>query len=68
MVLVRLAPVPLDELEMTAEMRQAFDDFLYFEPSDQVRRVIFIGTPHRGSKLASGTVGNVTSRLVRRSS
>ena len=59
--------VPLDELEMTPEMRQGFDDFLYFDPSDQVSRVIFIGTPHRGSKLASGTVGSVTSRLVRRS-
>ncbi len=62
-----LLKVPLDELEMTPEMRQGFNDFLYFEPSKQVSRVIFIGTPHRGSKLASGTVGNITSRLVRQS-
>ncbi len=52
---------------MSPEMRSGLSDILYFEPSGQVRRVIFIGTPHRGSKLASGAVGNVTSHLVRRS-
>ena len=59
--------VPLDELEMTPDMRKGLNDFLYFEPSGQVNRVIFIGTPHGGSKLASGTVGSITSHLVRQS-
>ena len=31
------------------------------------RRTIFIGTPHRGSKIASGILGKLASKLVRQS-
>ena len=60
--------VPLSDLDMTPEMRKEFTRLLFFEPSSQVSRVIFVGTPHRGSKLAAGTVGQVASKLVRQSS
>src|SRR5207248_3164386 len=36
----------------------------FFEPRTDVRRVIFIGTPHRGSSLASFS-GRLLDKLVR---
>ncbi len=55
----------LDDLELTPELRELAKNSLYFEPSNQIRRVIFVGTPHRGSKIASSPVGSLASKLVR---
>jgi hypothetical protein len=37
---------------------------LFFEPAPSVTRVVFIGTPHRGSTMAQRVVGRVGSSLV----
>jgi hypothetical protein len=40
------------------------DQFLFFHPLPYVRRVIFIATPHRGSRVASGVAGRIfTGRI-----
>ena len=36
----------------------------FFEPSPLVSRVVFIGTPHRGSPWAKRPIGNFGSKLV----
>jgi triacylglycerol esterase/lipase EstA (alpha/beta hydrolase family) len=56
----------IEDLEITPEVRAAAERSLFFEPSPQIRRVIFVGTPHRGSKIASSPVGSLASRLVRK--
>jgi len=38
---------------------------LIFEPRDDVSRAIFLFTPHRGSRLASNSVGALALRLIR---
>ena len=44
-----------------ARLRRNF----FFEPSPFVRRVVFIGTPHGGSSVASQCVGRVASSYVK---
>ena len=55
----------VEEIETTPEIRRVIDDVFFFEPLPFVRRAIFIGTPHRGAKMAKGFVGIVGSALVR---
>jgi len=38
---------------------------LMFRHRDDVQRLIFIATPHRGSELASGFIGRLAARLIR---
>jgi hypothetical protein len=35
-----------------------------FRANPQIRRIVFICTPHRGSDLASGTIGDIAMHLV----
>ncbi|HTN76695.1 MAG TPA: alpha/beta fold hydrolase [Pirellulaceae bacterium] len=44
---------PFDTLEATDEERQAIGNVCYFHANASVKRVITIGTPHRGSNFAN---------------
>src|SRR5262249_29725186 len=50
---------------LTPETRKIVEDVLVFNHRPEVERVIFISTPHRGSKLASGWIGRIGAALVR---
>jgi pimeloyl-ACP methyl ester carboxylesterase len=56
--------VPPEELRASPATRAAIDRLLFFHPLPYVRRVIFIATPHRGSRLANGVVGRVFGRRI----
>jgi hypothetical protein len=56
--------VPPEELRASPATRAAIDRLLFFHPLSYVRRVIFIATPHRGSRLANGVVGRVFGRRI----
>jgi pimeloyl-ACP methyl ester carboxylesterase len=55
----------LDSVRTTPAMRERLRRAFFFEPSPLVTRVIFIGTPHRGSADTRRVASRVTSRLVR---
>ncbi len=57
--------VPPEALSASPATRAAVDQFLFFHPLPCVRRVIFIATPHRGSRLANNMVGVFFGGLVR---
>jgi triacylglycerol esterase/lipase EstA (alpha/beta hydrolase family) len=61
----QVSDVPFDQLELKPESRELLQRALFFEPVPQVRRVIFMATPHGGSFLAGYRVGALTSRLVK---
>jgi len=56
---------PADELAGEPEDRDLFRRALIFKPCPEVRRVLFIATPHRGSRVDRGGLERLGSRLVR---
>jgi pimeloyl-ACP methyl ester carboxylesterase len=57
---------PFDELVGEPDDRNMFGQVLLVKPLPGVRRVVFIATPHRGSRLDGGWMQSLGSRLVRR--
>ena len=57
---------PLDQIEATPELREQLDNLLLFQSRTEVKRVIFVATPHRGSRVANGSIGRAISRLIQR--
>lgn len=62
-----IASRPLDQIVIDPQGRQNLAEMLYFEPSPAVSRIVFIGTPHRGSGLAQRGIGRLASCLVEES-
>ncbi|MFO0910977.1 MAG: hypothetical protein U0794_22010 [Isosphaeraceae bacterium] len=60
------ANVPLDSLVAPDSSKALLRDIFYFEPVTNVRRVIYIATPHDGSDVATRFVGRLGSRVVQR--
>ncbi|MEM7315058.1 MAG: alpha/beta fold hydrolase [Planctomycetota bacterium] len=56
---------PLSELTLTDEMRDRVTQVFHFQPSRQIKRVVFMGTPHQGSKIASNPIGRLASHIVK---
>lgn len=50
---------------LSSDTRKLLEESLVFNHRLDVQRVIFISTPHRGSKLASGWIGRIGAALVR---
>ena len=56
---------PPAKTPLTPDARKLVEESLIFNHRRDVERVIFISTPHRGSKLASGGIGRIGAALVR---
>lgn len=56
---------PVDELAGEPHDRELFRSALIYKPRPEIRRVVFIATPHRGSPLDRGDLERLGSRLVR---
>jgi hypothetical protein len=50
---------------LASDTRKLLEQSLVFNHRPDVQRVIFISTPHRGSKLASGWIGRIGAALVK---
>jgi len=56
---------PPAKTPLTSDTRKLLEESLVFNHRPDVQRVIFISTPHRGSKIASGWIGRIGAALVR---
>src|SRR6266481_5072379 len=56
---------PPAETPLASDTRKLLKESFIFNHRPDVERVIFISTPHRGSKLASGWIGRIGAALVR---
>jgi pimeloyl-ACP methyl ester carboxylesterase len=56
---------PPNEIELEPENRELLEGSLLFAPSPFVSRVIFLSTPHHGSRLANLGLARLMGRLVR---
>lgn len=61
----RFATRPIDDVRARPEMRERLERTFFFSPSPSVTRVVFIGTPHRGSAWSRRAIGRVSSQVVR---
>jgi pimeloyl-ACP methyl ester carboxylesterase len=59
-----LSNKPLDELSVSAQTRDLLRRAAFVTPVPEVRRVIFIATPQRGSFIAGAPIGQLFGRLV----
>jgi pimeloyl-ACP methyl ester carboxylesterase len=56
---------PLAQLKLNDQSREMLQQVFYFKPVTSVERVIFMGTPHRGSQLSPSFLGRLGKKLVR---
>jgi len=56
---------PPDQLDLKPESREILEGSLLVKPLSRVKRVIFLSTPHRGSKLADLGLARLMGRFVR---
>jgi hypothetical protein len=55
---------PFSLVNASTETRQDLADTFFFHPNPSIRRVITIGTPFRGSKIANSTTRWLSSKLI----
>lgn len=55
---------PLEKLDLQPITRTTLRNTFYFKRQPLVTRAIFMGTPHRGSRLSPSLIGRVGSRLA----
>jgi hypothetical protein len=57
---------PLDELDSISDSeKDAITELLVYEANPDITRAIFIASPHRGSNIAKGFIGNLGSKLIK---
>jgi pimeloyl-ACP methyl ester carboxylesterase len=56
---------PFDELKTRPGMHDQLQSTFYFQARPEVARVVFLGTPHHGSKLSPSLVARESLRFVR---
>ncbi|NLS98190.1 MAG: alpha/beta fold hydrolase [Planctomycetaceae bacterium] len=56
---------PLESLQASPLVHDRLQEMFFFDPSPHIRRVVFIGTPHNGSSLATRSIGRLSSYIVR---
>ena len=55
---------PFEKLQADAEDREKLARLFFFEPNRSIRRVITIGTPHRGSRIANDVTRWLGRKLI----
>ncbi len=56
---------PPEKLPLKRSVRDSLEEALYFKHNPNIKRVIFIATPHRGSDMVDGWLGRLGSSLIR---
>jgi len=59
-----LSDLPFEDFQGAPETKEILRRSIFFTPVPSVKRVVFIATPHRGSFVAGGWIGHLTSRFI----
>ncbi len=59
-----LANRPPSEIVTPPQVRERLTEQLFFDPNPNIARVVFIGTPHKGSEDASRCIGRIGAALA----
>lgn len=55
---------PFQQVKLDSEQRETLADTFFFHPNTSVRRIITLGTPHRGSKFANSATRWLAGKLI----
>lgn len=55
---------PFDQIKLPQAAREELRQTFFFRREDRVKRVVFIGTPHQGSKLSPSPLGRLAVHLA----
>jgi pimeloyl-ACP methyl ester carboxylesterase len=55
---------PLESLDVTPEQREEIRKIAFIKPVPEVKRVVFLATPHRGSYIAGNWVAHQVARFI----
>ncbi len=55
---------PFDRIKLPDNVREELGQTFFFQRESRVKRVVFIGTPHQGSKLSPSPLGRLAVHLV----
>jgi hypothetical protein len=58
------ATQPIHTVKTSSNARQVLQEAFFFRPSLDIKRVVFLGTPHLGSTWARRPIGRIGSALV----
>ena len=61
----KLFTKPIDQISMSADEREKLEAMIYFQANPDIKRVVFICGPHRGSEFANHQIGRFGSRLIK---
>jgi pimeloyl-ACP methyl ester carboxylesterase len=56
---------PIQQVKAEEPVKEELQDTFYFRPRMDVKRVVFLGTPHRGSRLSPSLPGRLAKRFIR---
>jgi len=59
-----LHPEPFDAVEMPEDVRTHLEDVFFYSADPDIARMVFIATPHRGSRYASNWISRLGDYLV----
>jgi hypothetical protein len=59
-----IANQPFENVLISPRYRDRLHSAFFFEPSPAISRVVYIGTPHRGSSVARRAIGKIGSLLI----
>jgi pimeloyl-ACP methyl ester carboxylesterase len=60
-----LSLFPFEQLKGAPEHRSLVAQMMFFRPVFSIRRVVFLATPHRGSRLGKELFGRIGDHLIR---
>ncbi|MEO0416185.1 MAG: hypothetical protein AAF226_14655, partial [Verrucomicrobiota bacterium] len=60
--LFKVQPEQIDSI--SPKQRTVLRKMFFFEPMPEIKRLVFVATPHQGSKIASKAPGKVASALI----
>jgi pimeloyl-ACP methyl ester carboxylesterase len=55
---------PFEEFQGSPETKEVLRRSIFFTPVPSVKRVVFISTPHKGSFISGGWIGQLTSKFI----
>jgi pimeloyl-ACP methyl ester carboxylesterase len=56
---------PIQQVRAEEQVKEQLQETFYFQPRMDVKRVIFLGTPHRGSRLSPSLPARIAQRFIR---